>query len=518
MGFDYNYDFWSKVGKFESCGTEEQRMVGKAIDSAIEERRLMADRAEAKKDRQLKRDVINYNYAQKLVKDMDDRNIMPTSGVRGMDEIVTAASRTIADQAAYLESERARTQDNNAYAQAMARLNSDVDNVKLMDKGAKAFLGAYNTALENNNMSDFNSVDLKGIAEDMRSGSPEGRFENKNGVMTWVSKNPLTNEDYSVAVSEFEQLSKRFQSKDDIDTLLKGTLTLNQSTGGNILSFDQDPVGMGGSGLSAADMAYNSLTDLIDQAGPDNKERKSAALLVDHFGVSSDEAKRLFTQVLDQDQLTDQEKNDGILTEGDRLLQQKWLNKARNMYGINQKAVNQENRSKEDQYMRYRETKNNMRDLADDQNALSNFTVNNEDPNSVFSKNSITGLQQLRQTNPGQFASLVESDLVRMGLTATPIYTKEQTIFGEDGMPEIIPSRIAGYKVVNNKQDKSRQNTVDILLDDWELGLDAVYNKIFEASGVGRNTKGDTRSFKGNTNDFMQDPQAVGANYNGIII
>ncbi len=450
MGFDYNYDFWSKVGKFESGGAEEQRMVGKAIDSAIEERRLIADRAEAKKDRQLNRDVVNYNYAQKLVKDMDDRNIMPTSGVRGMDEIVTAASRTIADQAAYLESERARTQDNNAYAQAMARLNSDVDNVKLMDKGAKAFLGAYNTALENNNMSDFNSVDLKGIAEDMRSGSPEGRFENRNGVMTWVSKNPLT--------------------------------------------------------------------DLIDQAGPDNKERKSAALLVDHFGVSSDEAKRLFTQVLDQDQLTDQEKNDGILTEGDRLLQQKWLNKARNMYGINQKAVNQENRSKEDQYMKYRENRNNMQDLADDQNALSNFTVNNEDPNSVFSKNSITGLQQLRQTNPGQFASLVESDLVRMGLTATPIYTKEQTILGEDGLAQIIPSRLAGYKVVNNKQDKTRQNTVDILLDDWELGLDAVYNKIFEASGVKRNTKGDTRSFKGNTNDFMQDPQAVGGNYNGIII
>ena len=53
-------------------------MIGQAIDSSIEERRLMADRAEVKRDRQLKRNILNYNYAQKMAQDMDDLNIMPS--------------------------------------------------------------------------------------------------------------------------------------------------------------------------------------------------------------------------------------------------------------------------------------------------------------------------------------------------------------------------------------------------------------------------------------------------------
>ena len=73
-----------------------------AIDRSVAERRLMADRAEARRDRQLKRDILNYNYAQKMAQDMDDLNIMPTAGVQGMEEIMTAAGRSIADQAAYL--------------------------------------------------------------------------------------------------------------------------------------------------------------------------------------------------------------------------------------------------------------------------------------------------------------------------------------------------------------------------------------------------------------------------------
>ena len=102
---NYNYDFWSKEFEYKPGGAKSQQMIGQAIDESIAERRLMADRAEAKRDRQLKRDILNYNYAQKMAQDMDDLNIMPTAGVQGMEEIMTAAGRNIADQAAYLNTE-----------------------------------------------------------------------------------------------------------------------------------------------------------------------------------------------------------------------------------------------------------------------------------------------------------------------------------------------------------------------------------------------------------------------------
>ena len=57
---NYNYDFWSKEFEYKPGGAKSQQMIGRAIDSSIEERRLMADRAEAKKDRQLKRNILNY--------------------------------------------------------------------------------------------------------------------------------------------------------------------------------------------------------------------------------------------------------------------------------------------------------------------------------------------------------------------------------------------------------------------------------------------------------------------------
>jgi hypothetical protein len=144
---NYNYDFWSKEFEYKPGGAKSQQMIGQAIDESIEERRLMADRAEAKRDRQLKRDILNYNYAQKMAQDMDDLNIMPTAGVQGMDEIMTAAGRSIADQAAYLNKELKRTGDMTSYSAAMARLKGEVSSIKNMDQEAKSFLGAVNTLL-----------------------------------------------------------------------------------------------------------------------------------------------------------------------------------------------------------------------------------------------------------------------------------------------------------------------------------------------------------------------------------
>jgi len=516
---NYNYDFWSKEFEYKPGGAKSQQMIGQAIDESIAERRLMADRAETKRDRQLKRDILNYNYAQKMAQDMDDLNIMPTAGVQGMDEIMTAAGRSIADQAAYLNKELKRTGDMTSYSAAMARLKGEVSSIKNMDQEAKSFLGAVNTAIENGSFSDYNSPELLGMAEDMRRGSPKGRFENINGVTTWVSET-VDGKPYQVAASQFSELSKKLQVKDDVDTLIKSSINLNAGSGGNILDFNQSPSGIGGQGLSAADLAADSLTDLINTAGPGNKERKSAALLVDHFGIPRSKAKELFTAVIDEDQLTPQEKADGIVTEGDRLLQQKWLQKAEAMYGINQKAVSTERRARQDQYEQYKEKLDNRRDVASTHANLPSLTVNNLDENNVFSKNAIKGLREERFTNPSAFNQKVLVGLNEMGFNAPKaVFSEAQTIYdpkdpNADDMGLVtIPSRLLGYQIVNEKLPASRRTPVTLSIDDFN-NMDDVYRKIYAAQGLesfSRDRKLVDPRIKRNTfNDPVTEMGAIG--------
>ena len=512
---NYNYDFWSKEFEYKPGGAKSQQMIGKAIDASVEERRLMADRAEAKRDRQLKRDILNYNYAQKMAQDMDDLNIMPTAGVQGMDEIMTAAGRNIADQAAYLNTELKRTGDIASYSAAMARLKSDVKSVKNMDQEAKAFLGAYNTALESGNLSDYTSPELIAMAEDMRRGSPKGRFENINGVTTWVSE-AVNGEPYKVAASQFGELRKRMQAKDDIDTLIKSSIQLNKDSTGNILAFDKAPTAIGGTGLSAADLSANQLVDLINSAGPGNKERKSAALLVDHFGIPRDKAKALFTQVIDEDQLTAEEKADGIVTEGDRLLQQKWLEKSRGLYGINQKAVNVEKRAQEDQFEQYKEIRDNRRDVSNTIANMPGATINNNNENDPLSK--VYQFKDEIRTNPAKFANDVKTSLIEKGFTnPKPIFTQQQEIWDPsnpnavDGVV-VIPSKFLGYEIVNEKLPASRRTPVQLYVDDFD-NLDNVYKKIYAATGMesfGR--KPMPATMKTGTNDPITEMQGIGIN------
>ncbi len=212
----YNYDFWRKKNEYAAGGAAEQRMVGDAIDDSIKERRLLRDRAEARKDRELQRDILNYNQANKMAENFDSLNFMPTSGVKGMDEVMTNLGRSIGDQAAFLEAERKRTQDAGAYAEGMAKLRSEVTAAKGFDGKIKELLGTYEQALQSGNLSDFTDASVRANIEDLRNGSPEGRFENINGVTTWVGVNAL-GEEYKLAMSQVDQLKNQLQQKDDID-------------------------------------------------------------------------------------------------------------------------------------------------------------------------------------------------------------------------------------------------------------------------------------------------------------
>ena len=254
-------------------------------------------------------------------------------------------------------------------------------------------------------------------------------------------------------------------------------------------------------------MAYNSLTDLINQAGPGNKERKSAAILVDHFGVPRDVAKDMFTQVIDEDRLTPQEKADGIVTEGDRLLQQKWLNKARNMYSINQKAVNVERRAQQTQYEAYKDRIDNRRDVANTINNLPDATVNNKNENDPLSQQYM--FKEEMVNNPGKFFNDVQVSLVEKGFNnPKPIYSEPSI----DADGNYVPSRFLGFEIVNEKLPQARRTPVKLLIEDFN-DMNNVYKKIYAATGVesfGR--KPIPAGLKTGTNDPLTEMQGIGQN------
>ncbi len=430
----YNYDFWRKKNEYAAGGAAEQRMVGDAIDDSIKERRLLRDRAEARKDRELQRDILNYNQANKMAENFDSLNFMPTSGVKGMDEVMTNLGRSIGDQAAFLEAERKRTQDAGAYAEGMAKLRSEVTAAKGFDGKIKELLGTYEQALQSGNLSDFTDASVRANIEDLRNGSPEGRFENINGVTTWVGVNAL-GEEYKLAMSQVDQLKNQLQQKDDIDELIDKGLKVQQTRDGHILSFDEPAYGKNNEkGLSAADLANDQLVDLINSAGFENKERKSAAILVDHFGYDKKDALKLFSQVIPEDERTSQEKADGIVTVGDQLLQREWLNKAKSLYGINQAAVQKYKQSAEDQYQQHYNAKDIQKQLRADRSQTKNALANDRDPRfwNTPINNDLTNLKGLPPKEAlTKFNGLMQrfkGDLALLGLSNTEIKLGDGTV------------------------------------------------------------------------------------------
>ena len=99
---NYNYDFWSKEREYQDGGVKQRAMQNAAIDSTMAERIALTERTRKEEDRQRRIGVMNYNMGQMVAKDMNDLNIVGNSGVVQMDQVLTAGSRAIADQADYL--------------------------------------------------------------------------------------------------------------------------------------------------------------------------------------------------------------------------------------------------------------------------------------------------------------------------------------------------------------------------------------------------------------------------------
>ena len=180
--------------------------------------------------------------------------------------------------------------------------------------------------------------------------------------------------------------------------------------------------------------ANDQLVDLINSAGFENKERKSAAILVDHFGYNKKDALKLFSQVIPEDERTSQEKADGIITFGDQILQREWLNKSKSLYGINQAAVQKYKESADDQRQQHYNAKDIQKQLRADRLQTKNALANDRDPRfwNTPINNDLTNLKGLPPKEAlTKFNGLMQKfkgDLALLGLSNTEIKLGDGTV------------------------------------------------------------------------------------------
>ena len=414
------YSKYKDAFKYAPGSAAVQQMVGQGIDASFEEGRKKRKDAEERAANRRKSEILNYSYAQQKAKDLDELNVMGDTASTDYNEMLTSSSRQIADYAGYLNKELKRTGDYDAYATEMAKLKTQVGALKNVKTGVNDFLSAYQTGKIDRSLSTYNSEGLMAMAEDMLNGSPEGGWQNIDGQQVWVGKT-VQGEPYRVSASEFQNLSKKLQKKEDIDSLIKEAIKINTGSDGNVLSFDQAPAGEDGTlGVSASEIAQTALDNLI-KSSPGNKDQKVASLLVDHFGYTREEADALTNEPVEDD------RGNFIGNRAEEVLEGLWLDKSRSMYGVNQVAVNNEKRRKQDQYYQHqKQAAMNLEFKRNQQETVRAFNdpaaaVWNQDMNKF--KNDSGAIE-----NFGGLLGQWQADLSRIGLTAQKVKLADDRI------------------------------------------------------------------------------------------
>tara|TARA_R100000742_G_C4276908_1_gene98319 strand:- start:925 stop:2412 length:1488 start_codon:yes stop_codon:yes gene_type:complete len=488
---NYNYDFWSKEHEWKGGGMKDRALTNQSIDKSLAERRLLTDRTRAEQDRQLKRNIMNYNMGQAIVKDMDDLNITADSGAGGFDAILQQGSREMADYAAHLTKELQRTGDYATYSREMAALKSQVGDMKALKGDVQKTLVAFNTMNEAGNLSDYVSADIRAAMQDMQSTSPSGSFQNVDGQQMWVGET-VTGKPYRIAASEFKNLTNKLVPKQDVDGILNNAMKVQTTASGNILGFDEPAMGLDGTkGMSAADYAQDALDDTLDSRGNENRHRMAGALLTDKFGYSEAEAKNLLS---------------GGWDDAYEILKKEWNDQARSQYGINQKAVNQEKRAQQTQYEQYKEKLDNRRDVQNTVNHLPIATWQNNDENDPISKG--YQFKGERESNPDKWSQDIKNSLVQKGFNAPKPLLENG---GEPILDETAPNgfrmpRVVGYEIINEKLPANRRTPVQLMFTDWD-NMPNVWEKIYAATGVESFKAG--AGFKNYTNDPLNQRQGT---------
>ena len=541
------YSKYKDAFQYAGGGMKSQQMVGAAIDSAFEEQRKMQEEARKRNESKLRQGLYQVKISQALQDDMDDLNLTGITGAQGVDSVMNQAGRSMADYGAFLTSELKRTGNYDTYANEMSKLRSQVKHLGNIQNGVKLFSTNANKLLADGELSSFTSDDALMMAADFERGAPNGKFETVNGQLEWVSKTPPSEQhpegkEYRIAASEFSRLNDKLLKKEDIDTIISGSMGVQKGNSGNILSFDQAATGEDGRpGLSAKDIALDSLDTVLAANGAEDEKilRQKRALMMDHFGATKEDTLKMAQTMLDPNTLSNEEKADGVRTELDRQVRNNWTDRAQGLYGINSDAVQRYDQAKGRYYLETQDQYANIADVKDIQRNLGNMTYKNQDGADVLSGSyqgrvvekqgkdgtaigNIMPLDQYKKEYRNEYSRELQNSLMKKGfhnpipvmgkvsqatldqIAAEKDETKKQKLIQE---AIAIQSQPIGFRVTNHKlTDRQRpQEDVVVYLDD---DLNTQWEKIGMANGL--NPMEWLPRTKPNTNDLIESRQGPG--------
>jgi hypothetical protein len=418
------YEKYKDAFKYAPGSATVQQMIGKTIDKTFDDAKQRRKESEEREANRRKTEILNYQFAQQRAKNMEDLYIVGDTASKDFNEVLVSGSRQLADYAGYLNKELKRTGDYDVYASEMAKLKSQVSQMKTVKGGINDFLQAYQTGKIDNSISSYNSENLIAMAEDMLGGSPNGGWQNINGQQVWVGQTVATGDikpkEYMISASEFSNLTKRLQKKEDIGGLLKDAVKINTTSAGNILGFDQAPSGKDGTlGVSASEAAEFAIENLMKGFGGDPS--KVASILVDNYGITREEADELSNTIIED------EKGIGIGNKAEQRLKELALEEARNMYSINQSAVEENERKERESELKYADSQQRRREFQRNQRETETF-LSSEEP-AIWNQN--TNKFKDKNGNINNFGGLVgqwAQDLNKLGLEPVIETTKGESL------------------------------------------------------------------------------------------
>lgn len=427
------YSKYKDAFKYAPGSATVQQMIGETIDKTFDDAKQRRKENEERAANRRKTEILNYQFAQQRAKNMEDLYIVGDTASKDFNEVLVSGSRQIADYAGYLNKELKRTGDYDTYAAEMAKLKSQVSQMKNVKGGINDFLSAYQTGKIDNSISSYNSENLIAMAEDLLGGSPNGGWQNINGQQVWVGQTVAAGDskpkEYMISASEFANLSKKLQKKEDIGTLLKDAIKVNTTKEGNILGFDQAPAGKDGTlGVSAADSAEFAIQGLMKNFG--NDPSKVASILVDNYGLTREEADGLANTIIED------ENGMGIGNKAEQKLKELALEEARNMYSINQSAVEENKRKERESYLKYADAEQKRREFQ--RNQQNTETLLNSNEPAIWNQD--TNKFKDKSGNITNFGGLIgqwAQDLNKLGLQPT-VQTTEGKNLSMSNMLQLI--------------------------------------------------------------------------------
>ena len=147
------YEKYKDAFKYAPGSATVQQMIGKTIDKTFDDAKQRRKESEEREANRRKTEILNYQFAQQRAKNMEDLYIVGDTASKDFNEVLVSGSRQLADYAGYLNKELKRTGDYDTYASEMAKLKSQVSQMKTVKGGINDFLQAYQTGKIDNSIS-----------------------------------------------------------------------------------------------------------------------------------------------------------------------------------------------------------------------------------------------------------------------------------------------------------------------------------------------------------------------------